>query len=36
MIEGISRDSHADHVAMKIGFSKEDVAKHVAAQNQAI
>lgn len=34
MIEGISRDSHADHVATKIGFSKEDVAKHVAAQNR--
>jgi len=36
MIEGISRDSHADHVAIKIGFSKEEVAKHMAAQNRGI
>lgn len=35
MITGISRDSHADHVATKIGFSKKDVEKHLATRNQS-
>ncbi|WP_430233902.1 MutS-related protein [Nitrosomonas communis] len=31
LISGISRESHADRVASAIGFSKEDVEKHLAA-----
>lgn len=34
LIPGISRVSHADRVATEIGFSKEDVEKHLAARNQ--
>jgi hypothetical protein len=30
LISGISRESHADRVASAIGFSKEDVEKHLA------
>lgn len=29
MVEGISRDSHADKVANKIGFSPEDIREHL-------
>ncbi len=32
LIPGISRVSHAEHVATRIGFSKEDVEKHLAAR----
>ncbi len=34
LISGVSRISHADRVASEIGFSKEDVEKHLAARNQ--
>ena len=33
LIPGVSRVSHADRVASEIGFSKEDVEKHLAARN---
>lgn len=33
LIEGISRVSHADRVAKKIGFSKEDIDKYLADSN---
>ena len=37
LISGISRESHADRVASAIGFSKEDVEKHLAAlQDSAV
>ena len=29
VVEGISRVSHADRVARKIGFSKEDIARYL-------
>jgi hypothetical protein len=29
VIEGISRVSHADRVARKIGFAKEDIARYL-------
>jgi hypothetical protein len=32
LIEGISRVSHADRVAKKIGFSKEDIARYLTGQ----
>ncbi|GJL71069.1 MAG: hypothetical protein NMNS01_02680 [Nitrosomonas sp.] len=34
MVAGVSKVSHADRVASEIGFSKEDVEKHLAARNQ--
>lgn len=34
LIEGISRVSHADRVAKKIGFSKEDIDKYLADANK--
>lgn len=34
LIAGVSRVSHADRVASEIGFSKEDVEKHLAARDQ--
>ncbi len=33
LIPGVSRVSHADRVAAALGFSKEDVEKHLAARN---
>ena len=35
LVVGVSRVSHADRVASEIGFSKEDVEKHLAARDQA-
>jgi DNA mismatch repair protein MutS len=32
LVEGISRVSHADRVARKIGFSKEDIARYLGAK----
>ena len=32
LIPGVSRVSHADRVAAALGFSKEDVEKHLAAR----
>ena len=34
LIAGVSRVSHADRVASKLGFSKEDVEKHVEKQRE--
>ncbi len=34
VIEGISRVSHADRVARKIGFSKDDIARYLAEDRQ--
>lgn len=34
LISGVSRISHADRVASEIGFSKEDVERHLAARDQ--
>jgi dsDNA-specific endonuclease/ATPase MutS2 len=34
VVEGISRVSHADRVARKIGFAKEDIDRHLAGSNQ--
>lgn len=34
LVTGVSRVSHADRVASEIGFSKEDVEKHLAARDQ--
>jgi len=34
LIAGVSRVSHADRVASEIGFSKEDVEKHLAARDR--
>ena len=34
VIEGISRVSHADRVARKIGFSKDDIARYLAKDRQ--
>ncbi|MBN9127430.1 MAG: DNA mismatch repair protein MutS, partial [Nitrosospira sp.] len=33
LISGVSRVSHADRVAAALGFSKEDVEKHIAARS---
>ena len=33
MLESISHDSHADHIATNMGFIKKDMKKHV-AQNK--
>lgn len=33
LIPGISRVSHADRVAKKIGFSKQDIDKHLGSSN---
>ncbi len=35
LIEGISRVSHADRVAKKIGFSKQDIDNYLAADRTA-
>lgn len=35
LIEGISRVSHADRVARKIGFSKEDIARYLSGDESA-
>ena len=32
LVEGISRVSHADRVAKKIGFSKEDIARYLSGR----
>jgi DNA mismatch repair ATPase MutS len=33
LIEGISRVSHADRIAKKIGFSKDDIAKYLTGES---
>ena len=35
LIEGISRVSHADRVARKIGFSREDIARYLAGDQES-